>query len=59
MTPEHTARLRKLTPDQRDLVVERAAIVHEACPGTIWAQADAQALAEVADRGQQSLAGVG
>ena len=58
MTPEHQQRLRTLTPYQRDLADERAAIVHEACPGTTWAQADAQALAEVTDRGQRTLAGV-
>lgn len=58
MTPEHQQRLRTLTPDQREAVHERAAIIHEACPGTTWAQADAQALAEVTDRGQRTLAGV-
>ncbi len=58
MTHEHQQRLRKLTPDQREAVHERAAIIHEACPGTTWEAADDQAWSLEVEGRQPSLPGV-
>ncbi len=55
MTPEHSARLRRLPQDVRDLVLERACLRHEACPGLTWEQADEEAYDEVMGVRQRSL----
>lgn len=44
MKPETTERLRRLRADVRDRVLERACILHEACPGLTWDEADELAL---------------
>ena len=48
MSAEHYARLQRLTPERRALVLERASMIHEAVPGTTWARADALALEQEA-----------
>jgi hypothetical protein len=55
MSPGHKARLARLTDHQRDLVVERAAIIQEAT-GCSWDEADERALAGEVGPVQQALA---
>lgn len=47
MTPEHWARLQKLTDEQRDRVLERATLIFCGNPGMSWKDADEAALLEV------------
>lgn len=46
--PSHLVLLSKLRADARDRVLERAALIHEACPGTTWPEADALAYGQEA-----------
>lgn len=55
MDRETYRRIDRLREPRRTLVLERAAIIHEAC-GCSWAEADRRALAEEA--GQRGLPGV-
>lgn len=58
MTPEHAARLARLTDEQRDRVTERAAIIWEST-GCSWADADERALAAEVGPVQRTLLGDG
>lgn len=58
MHPDHVARLRKLPSDTRERVCERATIIHEACPGVSWEEADQRAYDQVVNGKQPALPGV-
>lgn len=45
MAAGHWTRLLRLSEDARARVLERASILHEACPGITWERADELALA--------------